>query len=251
MRLYSVCHKELRSEAVSRLTPDERRHVIGYIVNEDYPKLYFSELVDYVKEYELENYNPKYQRDSFSEYSVAPHLYLNPQLAEGITHVGVLHSDIIMQEGCIDEMIEVFATAPETIFYDTLFRPPRKNTKAMEPPLWMTTMQAQFIADYVSERLYPVNIERVYSQGWIGGMAVASKDVFTRFGEFLNKYSGDFERVLNETVLASHVWAKEFNACCFITERMWGFYLMSINHTIKQMNIIHDRDYKCYVNTIK
>ena len=242
MKLYCVCHKEFRDEAVSRLTPQERTHVTGYIVNESHPKLYFSNLVGHVKEYELENYNPKYQRDSFYEYSVAAHLFLNPSLTD--THVGVLHSDIIMEQGCVDEMIETFATAPETIICDTLFRPPQRNTNVIDPPLWLTTPQARFIVDYVSERLYPVDMEMVYSRGWIGGMAVADKDVFIRFGEFLNKYSGDFERLLNETVLASHVWAKGSNAYCFITERMWGFYLMSLNRPIRHINIIHDRDYK-------
>jgi hypothetical protein len=246
MKLYCVCHKEFKSNVVERLTQSERKHVISYIVKYPKRKAQFSNIVSNVKEYELENYNPQYQKDSFYEYSVAAHLYLNPRLAEGITHVGVLHSDIIMQKGCVDEMIETFAITPETIFCDTLFRPPPRNTTAIEPPLWMTTEQAQFIADYVSERLYPVDMEKVYSRGWIGGMAVADKDVFIRFGEFLNKYSSDFRRVLNETVLASHMWANIPNSYCFITERMWGFYLMSLNRPIKHMNIIHDREYKQY-----
>lgn len=248
MKLYSVCHKEFRDAAVSNLTPDERSHVISYIVNEGYPKDYtqFSGLIDHVQEFRLENYNPKYQRDNYYEYSAAAHLYLNPRLTDGMTHVGVLHSDIIMQKGCVDEMIETFAVSPETIFCDTLFRPPLRNANVIEPPLWLTTPQVQFIADYVSERLCFVDIERVYSDGWIGGMIVTDKDVFLRFGEFLERYSDDFTRILSETVLASHIWAKTPNAYCFITERMWGFYLMSLARPIRHINIIHDREYKCY-----
>lgn len=248
MKLYSVCHKEFRSDAVERLTPDERQHIVSYIVNENYPKDYthFSGFVDHIHEFRLENYNPKYQRNSFHEYSAIAHLYLNPSLTEGMTHVGVLHSDIIMQRGCVEEILEALVINPKTIFCDTIFRPPPRNSNVITPPLWLTTTQADFLARYVSERILPVNMERVYTEGWIGGMAIAENEVFLRFGEFLDKYSDDFTGILNETVLSSHVWSKTANAYCFITERMWGFYLMSLNLPIKHINIIHDREYKCY-----
>jgi hypothetical protein len=30
---------------------------------------------------------------------------------------------------------------------------------------------------------------------------------------------------------------------CGFTERLWGMYLMSLNMPLKQMNIVHDREF--------
>lgn len=250
MRLFLVCHKEFKREAIERLSENERKIVTAYIVNEHYPKDWskFTNLTDRIIEYNLKRYNSKYQSNNYFEYSAIAHLYLNPELTDGISHIGVLHSDIIMQNGSIDEMNETFAINPNTIFCDSLFRKPERNSIAEDPPLYLTTAQAEFIAEYVSERIQSVDMERIYTEGWIGGMVVASKDVFLKFGEYLEKYSDDFQRILTKSVLSTHVWANIPTALSFITERMWGFYLMSLDRPIKHMNIIHDREYKIYTN---
>lgn len=131
MKLYSVCHKELRDDVVAKLTPEEREHVIAYIVNEHFPKDWaqFSGLVHPICEFSLENYNPKYQYIKYFEYGTIAHIYLNECLRD--THVGILHSDIVFEEDSVNEMLEEFNRRPDTIFYQTFFGPelrPRKRS---------------------------------------------------------------------------------------------------------------------------
>ena len=151
MKLYSVCHKEFRSEAVEKLTEGERSHVVSYIVNENYPKdlSRFSDLVSNVKEYELENYNPKYQLNKYFEYGTIAHIYLNNSLRD--THVGILHSDIVFEENSVNEMLEVFDRTPDTIFYNTFFG--AEIDKITQHPLYLSPDEVRVLSNYLTERI--------------------------------------------------------------------------------------------------
>ena len=61
-----------------------------------------------------------------------------------------------------------------------------------------------------------------------------------KFGEFLLYHAHEIE-----TILKNNVWGM-MNHCphriCGIIERMWGFYLVSLNMPLKQLNMVHDWD---------
>jgi hypothetical protein len=238
MKLYATCHKEFRSVAVEKLTPSERGSVVSYIVNEHYPKDWslFTNLIDNVKEYELENYNPKYQRNKYFEYGTIAHIYLNPCLHD--THVGLLHSDIVFELQSVSDMIEEFDKNHDTIFFNTFFGPDIDPVTLH--PLYLTAFEVKMFADYMTERLgIKINSEFILNTGWIGAMCAAPVEVFIRFGEFMERYSDEIENILNTDAWHLQTWPGK-HTICGIIERMWGFYLVSLNYPMKYMRIIHD-----------
>ena len=236
MKLYSVCHKEFSDAAVSNLTSDERRHVISYMVNERYPKDWakFSTLVDQAIEYEFEKYNPVYQLHSYAEYGTIAHIYLNPSLRDD--YVGTLHSDIVFEKGSVNEMLETI-DRQDTIFYNTFFGP--KLHPDTLHPLYLTPSEVRQLGSYMADRIkMNINTERVLREGWIGGMCVAPLEVFMRFGEFMEKYCGELEEILNDDRWHLQTWPGK-HTICGIVERLWGFYLISLDYPEKYMRINH------------
>lgn len=236
MKLYSVCHKEFRDAAVSNLTPDERSHVISYVVNERYPKDWslFSNLVSQVREYELDKYNPVYQQHKYAEYGTIAHIYLNPSLRDA--YVGTLHSDIVFETGSVQEMLETI-DRQDTIFYNTFFGP------VLHPhtlhPLYLTPSEVRQLSSYMADRIkMNINTDRVLREGWIGGMCVAPIEVFMRFGEFMERYCGELEEILADDRWHLQTWPGK-HTICGIVERLWGFYLVSLDYPEKYMRINH------------
>lgn len=239
MKLYSVCHKEFRPESVERLKPEERSQIWAYIVNENFPKDYnrFTGLVSHVREYGLTKYNPRYQQKAYFEYGTIAHIYLNESLRD--THVGILHSDIVFEEGSVNEMLEEFDRRPDTIFYQTFFGP-QLHPETLHP-LYLTEKEAHLLGNYLAIRMQiPTNVDRVLRDGWIGGMAAGPLDIFLRFGEFLEMYSEEMEQILAEDRWHLQTWPGK-HTICGIIERMWGIYLMSLGLPIKRMRIHHEQ----------
>ena len=239
MKLYSVCHKEFRPESVERLKPEERSQIWAYIVNENFPKDYnrFTGLVSHVREYGLTKYNPRYQQKAYFEYGTIAHIYLNESLRD--THVGILHSDIVFEEGSVNEMLEEFDRRPDTIFYQTFFGP-ELHPETLHP-LYLTEKEAHLLGNYLAIRMQiPTNVDRVLRDGWIGGMAAGPLDIFLRFGEFLEMYSEEMEQILAEDRWHLQTWPGK-HTICGIIERMWGIYLMSLGLPIKRMRIHHEQ----------
>lgn len=237
MKLYSVCHKEFKSEAVAKLTPSERSHVISYVVNERYPKDWslFSNLVSQVREYELEKYNPVYQQHKYAEYGTIAHIYLNPSLRDA--YVGTLHSDIVFETGGVQEMLETIDRQPDTIFYNTFFGP-KLHPETLHP-LYLTPSEVRQLSSYMADRIkMNINTDRVLREGWIGGMAAAPLDVFMRFGEFMETYCGELEEIFADDRWHLQTWPGRHTICSII-ERLWGFYLVSLDYPEKYMRINH------------
>ena len=240
MKLYSVCHKEFRPESVERLKPEERSQIWAYIVNENFPKDYnrFTGLVSHVREYGLTKYNPRYQQKAYFEYGTIAHIYLNESLRD--THVGILHSDIVFEEGSVNEMLEEFDRRPDTIFYQTFFGP-ELHPETLHP-LYLTEKEAHLLGNYLAIRMQiPTNVDRVLREGWIGGMAVAPLDVFLCFGEFLENYSPDLEEIVEKDKWDLQTWPGK-HTICGIIERMWGMYLMSLGMQLRPMRIRHEQN---------
>ena len=240
MKLYSVCHKEFRPESVERLKPEERSQIWAYIVNENFPKDYnrFTGLVSHVREYGLTKYNPRYQQKAYFEYGTIAHIYLNESLRD--THVGILHSDIVFEEGSVNEMLEEFDRRPDTIFYQTFFGP-QLHPETLHP-LYLTEKEAHLLGNYLAIRMQiPTNVDRVLRDGWIGGMAAGPLDIFLRFGEFLEMYSEEMEQILAEDRWHLQTWPGK-HTICGIIERMWGMYLMSLGMQLRPMRIRHEQN---------
>lgn len=240
MKLYAVCHKEFRDESVNTLSEAERNHVISYIVNESYPKDHsrFSALVSQVNEYELERYNPKYQLNNYYEYGAIAHVYLNESLRD--SHVGILHSDIVFECNSINEMIEALTNEPDTIFYNTFFGP--FADKVTQHPYYLSYDEVHLLCNYLTERigLY-INTSRVLTTGWVGGMSAGPVDVFIHFGEFMERYTDELEDILNTDAWHLQTYPGK-HTICGIIERLWGFYLVSLNYPLKYMRIRHEQN---------
>lgn len=240
MKLFANCHKEFRPEAVENLTADERAHVWAYIVNENFPKDYsrFTGLVSHVREFGLPNYNPRYQQKAYFEYGAIAHVYMNSSLQD--KYVGTLHSDIVFEEGSVNEILEGFDRNPNTIFYQTFFGP-QLHPETLHP-LYLTPAEATRIGNYLAMMTgVPIDVPRVLREGWIGGMAVAPLDVFLSFGEFLENYSPELEEIVEKDKWHLQTWPGK-HTICGIIERMWGMFLMSLGMQLRPMGVRHEQN---------
>jgi len=241
LRTYSACHKEFRESTVENLTEQERKSVCAYIVNERYPKdeNNFSDKVEHIKEYELPVYNKHFQEIKYLEYSLLPHVFLNPLLTEGLTHIGMLHSDISFQNNSIKDIILDLEQDPNQIFYNTFFGPLQNPDGG---PLYLSPEQVYKICDYTSIKMKKyINPLSVLHTGWIGSQCIAPIKVFWEFGKFMQENYKEMEEILLLDKWDLQSYPDKHSPCGFI-ERIWGFYLVSLNMPIKRMRIDHIRE---------
>jgi len=232
IKYYLVSYDTCKQRAVENLTKEERNKVICYAVNAAKPK-FITAKVKIINEWQLPWHDNRYQFLQYYEYGTLPHLVKNLDLLKDLTHVGMLHNDVLFYENSVNNMISELEENSNRIYYVVL----RKNDV-----LYFNKEQLKHIIDYINPKLnIDIDIDKIWNDGWISeSMAVAPVEIFTRFGEFILKYQYDFENILytNRWGLMSTV--KHRN--CGFVERLWGIYLVSCGMEIKRMEVDHDRE---------
>jgi len=233
IKYYLVSYDRCDHKAVSKLTPEEREKVICYAVNGAVPKI-IGARVKIINEWQLKWYTPRYQMLKYYEYGFIPHCIKNPELLEGLTHVGFLHNDVLFAPNSINDMHKKLDENPRQIFYIIL----RQNDV-----LYFTKDQLKYICEYMSPKL-DVNVDPdyIWNNGFVSEcLSVTPVDIFTKFGEFMLKYQYDFENILDTDRWGLMSTVK--HRLCGFTERLWGMYLMSCRLPVSQMDVIHDREF--------
>jgi len=232
IKYYLVSYDQCKQRAVDKLTKEERSKVYCYAVNASKPK-FITAKVKIINEWQLPWHDNRYQFLQYYEYGTLPHLVKNPDLLEGLTHVGMLHNDVLFHKNSVNNIIAELEENPNRIYYVVL----RKNDV-----LYFDKYQLSEIVNWLEPKLnIIVNVEKIWNDGWISeSMAVAPVEIFTRFGEFLLKYQFEIE-----AILAGNKWGlmdKVKHRNCGFVERLWGIYLMSCGMEIKRMEVDHDRE---------
>jgi len=232
IKFYLVSYDQCQQRAIANLTKEEKEKVYCYAVNAAKPK-FITAKIKRINEWELPWHDNRYQFLQYYEYGTLPHIVKNPQLYEGLTHIGMLHNDVLFHKNSVNNTISSLEKNPNKIFYVIL----RKNDV-----LYFNKEQLKHIIDYISPKLkIKVDLDKIWNDGWISeSMTVTPVEIFTRFGEFMLKYQFDFENILYTNRWGLMNTVKHRN-CGFI-ERLWGIYLVSCGMPIERMEVDHDRE---------
>lgn len=233
IKYYLVSYDRCDHRAVSKLTPEERKHVICYAVNGAVPKI-ISARIKIINEWQLKWHSPRYQTLKYYEYGLIPHCLKNPEMIKDVTHVGLMHNDVYFAPNSVNEMHERLDKTPMLIYYIII----RQNDV-----LYFTKEQLKNICEYMSPKL-DVNIdpEFIWNNGFISeSLTVTPLEIFTKFGEFMLKYQYDFEDILNTNRWGLMSTVK--HRLCGFVERLWGMYLVSCGIPYEKMPVEHDREF--------
>jgi len=230
IKYYLVTVDRLDHKVVHKLTKEERKSIICYAVNPAKPKL-ITPALQVIKEWELPWHDNRYQTLQYYEYGTIVHCVKNPELLEGLSHVGLLHYDVYFPENSVNEINETLNKNPHKILYNTI----RKNNQ-----LFFSRDQFNNLVDFMSEKLnMKIEKDKIWDNIWISeALSVTPVEVYKKFGEFLLKHQYEIEDILN-----SNKWGimdRVKHRLCGFTERMWGMYLVSTGLELELMPIIHD-----------
>jgi hypothetical protein len=231
LNFFAVTYDTFLDKAVEHLTESELSNVVCYATQKKVKKNITPKVKTIINEWELPWNNYDFQTYQFYEYGALAHLFNNQDIIKDLTHVGIVHYDVIFNKESINEIYKKIDQENNTIFYQML-RPKEQ--------LSLSFFEVSRLCEFMSERLGVfVNPEIPWTQGWVSEcMSVTPKDIFLKFGEFLSLHYKD---IIN--ILKNNTW-NIMNHCphrvCGIVERMWGFYLMSLPNNKVPMNITHD-----------
>jgi hypothetical protein len=231
VKYFLVTYDKLLDVAVQQLTKTEQQALCCYQIQKKVPKNITHLVTDRICEWELPWNDYNFQRKQYYEYGTIIHLYKNQHLLKNITHVGLLHYDIICNKDSINDISVQLTKEPNTIFYQ--MNRPRNQMSLLD-------YEYQKLCEFMSCRLnIKVDPTYIIQNGWISeAMSVTPVNIFLRFGEFLYNSFTDIE-----DILTNNIWGI-MNHCphriCGIVERMWGFYLVSLQLPLIKMNIDHD-----------
>jgi hypothetical protein len=233
LKIFMVTYDRLEDRAIDNLTDEEVNHLKCYAVQKNVDKK-ISKRVEAINEWELAWNDYEYQNKQYYEYGAIVHLINNPHLLEGVTHVGLLHYDVLFGKNSVNELKSCIEQNPNQIFYQRI--------RGIED-LYLTKFEVDRICEFMQERLgIRMNPEKIWISGWVSeALSVTSIEVFSKFGEFIKNHRHEREDILvsNRWGIMNHI----NHRVCGIVERMWGFYLVSLEWKMQKMNIEHDWDY--------
>jgi hypothetical protein len=232
IKFYLVSVNRCDHKAVAALTKEERSKVYAYAVNPGKPKFYTAP-IKRVNEWELPWHSNRYQMLQYYEYGAIAHCVKNPELLNGLTHVGLLHYDVLFKPNSVNNLIANLDETPNKILY-IMYRQSNQ--------LFFSLEQLKYLAEYMSPKLnVNVDADKVWKDGWISeALSVTPVEVFRNFGNFLIENQYDIEDMLNTNKwgLMNHVKHR----LCGFTERLWGIYLVSCGMPLEKLEIEHDWD---------
>lgn len=233
IKFYLVTVDRFDYRVISELSEEEKQRIICYAVNPSKPKMITSK-VKTIKEWELKWYTPRYQYLMYYEYGLLPHCLNNPELINGLTHIGMMHYDSKFPKDSVHSIIDYLEEHPQTIYYKDI----RKSD------VWyLTKDQFKYICEFMSEKMnMNIEPEKAWENGFISeSFAIMPIDIFKKFAEFMYKYQYEFEKWLNTNQWGLMNQVK--HRLCGIVERLYGIYLVSCNLELKEMPILHEREF--------
>lgn len=233
LELYLVTYDRLYDKVIEQLDENELQLVKCYGIQKGVKKEISDKIIDVVNEWELPNNDYSFQQKQYYEYSSIVHLVMNPHLLDNLTHIGILHYDIIFEKDSINDILYSLEKNPDKIFYQRIL-----DNRA----LYMSKYELDNITNFMSEKLnIEIDSNKIWNNGWISeALSVTPVDVFKKFGNFIIEYHTDIEDILlkNRWGIMNII----NHRICGIVERMWGIYLVSLEKELVKMNIIHDWD---------
>ena len=232
VKFFLHSYDRLDDRAINNLTEKELEHIICYTVEKKIPKKITSK-VKRVNEWELGWNDYSYRYKKYYDYGIFSHLIMNPDLLEGLTHIGLMQYDVFFPKNSVNNIISKLETNNSIIFYNTI-----RGTQ----DLWLTEFEFIQICNFVSEKMkIQIDVYNIIKNGWISEtFSVTPIEVFKKFGEFILNNKQELEDILDK-----NRWGIMNNIkhrMCGIIERMWGFYLVSVNHKLEKMDIEHDHN---------
>lgn len=232
-RFFLVTFDKLYNKVIERLSFEEVEKITCYCVQKKVSKNISEKIVDTINEWELSWNDYSFQTKQYYEYGAMVHILQNPELLDGVTHVGLLHYDVIFNEGSVNSMISELVKKPDTIFYQQ--RRPNNQTS-------LSRFEAERLCELMSSKMgINIDVTSAWNDGWVSeALSLTPKHVFSKFAKFLHDHHLEIENILK-----TNRWGI-MNICphriCGIVERMWGFYLVGCGLPLKQMDVIHDWD---------
>ena len=229
---FLVSYDRLENKVIDSLSDDEIRCVKCYSVQKSVPKKITNE-GDVINEWDLNWNDYSYQQKQYYEYGSIVHLVKNIENIKDLTHVGLLHYDVLFNKNSINEISEKLILNPNIIFYQRI----RYNND-----LYLSKYELDEICNFLNEKMdINANSDNIWNNGWISeALSLTPIDVFIKFGNFIID-----NRIEIEEILTKNRWGimnRINHRVCGIVERMWGIYLMSLDIKKEKMNIEHDWD---------
>ena len=232
VKFFLHSYDRLDDRAIENLTSKELECVKCYTVEKNIPKN-ISSKVERINEWELEWNDYSYRNKKYYDYGAIVHLVQNPSLIDGLTHIGLMQYDVLFQKNSVNNIISKLNENPNIIFYN--------NIRGVQD-LWLSEYEFIQICNFISDKMkIQIYIFNIIKNGWISEtFSVTPIEIFKKFGEFMLNNKQDIEDILDK-----NRWGIMNNIkhrMCGIIERMWGFYLVSINYKLERMNIEHDHN---------
>ena len=232
LNFFLVSYDRLYSRVIEDLDEDEIKNVKCYTIQKNIQKNIVDK-VSVINEWELPWNDYSFQSKQYYEYSAIIHLTKNPHLLEGLTHIGLLHYDIKFNKNSINDIKLKLTNNPDKIFYQKI--------RGLEN-LYLSKYELDNICNFMREKLdMTIDSNYIWNNGWISeALSLVPIDVFTKFGLFLSNHHLEIENIL-----INNRWGIMNNInhrVCGIVERMWGFYLVSLNKELIKMDIEHEWD---------
>lgn len=230
INFFLVSYDRLDDRSIESLDDDEVKNVKCYTVQKKVPKK-ISNRVDVINEWELDWNDYSFQNKQYYEYGTIVHLVNNPDLIEELTHIGILHYDVLFNKNSVNDIISKLNLCPGVIFYQRI----RYNND-----LYLNQYELINICQFMNDKMnLNIDAEEIWNNGWISeSLSVTPKEVFVKFGNFLLDNKTEIE-----DILIKNKWGIMNNIdhrVCGIIERMWGIYLISSNFPKERMNVEHD-----------
>lgn len=229
IKIFMVSYDRVENRAISNLTNKELDCIKCYAVQKKVPKN-ISSKIQTINEWELKWNDYSYQCEKYYEYGTIVHLLKNPEYIEGLTHIGLLHYDVLFNVNSVNDIKQKLEQNPYKIFYNTI--------RGVQD-LWLTETEFYNICGFMTERGLYININTILKNGWISeALSIVPIEIFQKFGEFMFNNKQDIEDILkkNRWGIMNNIQHR----ICGIVERMWGFYLISQKCQFEKMNIEHD-----------
>lgn len=231
INFFLVSYDRLYDKSIEQLDANELSMICGYWVQKKVPKDISKMISRNINEWDLSWNDYEYQSKQYYEYGAMVHLLNNPKLLENLSHVGILHYDVVFQKNSINNMISILNKNPNTIFYQR-----KRNSD-----LYLSHQELDNICKFMSEKLnMNINSDFILQHGWISeALSLTPKSVFLKFASFIQDNRQEIEEIL-----LKNKWGimRINHRVCGIIERMWGFYLVSCGLPLIQMEVTHDRD---------
>lgn len=233
LNFYLVSYNKLYERIAQNLDDESKKLLKAYYVRKSISKD-ITLNIDNIKEWELPWNDYTFQQKQYYEYATIIHLTKNIDIIKDLSHIGLLHYDVIFENGSISEIRESLDKNPNQIFYQCLRGP---------NDLYLQSKEFLGICSLMSQRLnMTINPRTIIETGWISeAMSVVPIEIFTKFGDFLINNHKEIE-----DILISNRWGimnSVNHRICGIVERMWGMYLVNCGMKLTKMNVTHDWNY--------